>query len=105
MGGFTEKFFKSYSSTLGDYLFPEKDFFEMEANSFVSELMVIHKGNINSPQEFLTLLDTFIPQIIQESLDNPSWSTEKTVNRWENMTKEMIRQRVKQRFYSENVNL
>ncbi len=98
---FTEKFFRTYNSKLGDYLFPEQSFFEIEANHIVSELMVRHKGNIESPQEFLLLLDKFIPEVIQDSIDNPSWSTDKTVSRWENMTKEMIRQRVREKFSSE----
>lgn len=94
-----EKMFTTYSSKLGDDLFPEKTFFEIEAAHFVSELFVRHAGNIDSPQAFLTLLDTFIPEIIQDTLDNPSWSTESTVSRWE-MTKAMIRQRIMQRFPS-----
>ncbi|WP_042857919.1 hypothetical protein [Dickeya sp. NCPPB 3274] len=95
------KHFKMHHSKLGDALFPEETFFEVEARHFVSELLSKHDGNIESAQQFLLLLETFTPEIVQDSIDNPSWSTEKTVSRWENMTKGMIKQRVMQFFSTE----
>ncbi|HFD6165560.1 TPA: hypothetical protein ACF5HI_004093 [Salmonella enterica] len=98
------KSFKSYSSKLGYALFPEHNdntFFDHEARSIVSELLYKHNGNINSAKEFLQLLDSFTPATVQDSIDNPSWVTEREVARWNGMTKSMIINRVKQFFASE----
>ncbi|ELW2866020.1 hypothetical protein QMI71_004415 [Salmonella enterica] len=98
------KSFSSYSSKLGYALFPQKSentFFECEARSIVSELLHKHNGEINSAKEFLYLLESFTPAIVQDSIDNPSWATEKVVGRWNGMTKSMIINRVKQFFASE----
>lgn len=98
------KGFNSYSSKLGYDLFPEhggNTFFDHEARSFVSELFYKHKGKVNSAKEFLLLLDSFTPEMIQHSLDNPSWTTEREVARWNGVTKPMIINKVKQYFASE----
>lgn len=58
-------------------------------------------GGASSPQAFLILLDTFTPEMVQHSIDNPNWSTAQTVSRWENTTKTLIRQRTEQRFAAE----
>ncbi|PHM59493.1 hypothetical protein [Xenorhabdus ishibashii] len=102
--GNTEKFHSSYESKLGNALFPKKEdenYFNHEARSFVSELLHKYDGNINSAKEFIELLENFIPSRIQDEIDNPSWATEKEVNRWENMIKPMIINRVKKFFDSE----
>jgi len=96
----SEKYFQGYSSRLGDFLFPGEDFYDREACHFVSELLARH-GGVSTPQAFLILLDTFTPEMVQHKIDNPDWSTEKTVSRWENMTKKLIRQRTEQRFAAE----
>lgn len=79
----SEKYFQGYSSRLGDYLFPGEDFYDTEARQCMAELLVRH-GGASSPQAFLILLDTFTPEMVQHSIDNPNWSTAQTVSRWEN---------------------
>lgn len=96
----SERYFQGYSSRLGDHLFPGEDFYDREACHFVSELLARH-GGVSTPQAFLILLETFTPEMVQHKIDNPDWSTEKTVSRWENMTKKLIRQRIEQRFAAE----
>lgn len=96
----SEKYFQGYSSRLGEYLFPGEDFYDAEARQYVAELLVRH-GGASTPQAFLTLLETFTPAMVQHKIDNPDWSTEKTVSRWENTTKALIRQRTERRFADE----
>ncbi|WP_210466150.1 hypothetical protein [Pantoea ananatis] len=96
----SEKYFQGYSSRLGDYLFPGEDFHDTEARQYVAELLARH-GGASTPQAFLNLLDTFTPAMVQHRIDNPDWSTEKTVSRWENTTKILIRQRIESRFADE----
>lgn len=96
----SENYFQGYSSRLGDYLFPGKDFYDREACHCVSELLARH-GGACTPQAFLSLLETFTPEMVQHSIDNPDWSTAQTVSRWENTTKKLIRQRTEQRFAAE----
>lgn len=102
---FREKIFKSYSSKLANVLFPDVEnstFFDDEARHYVSELLCKHEENINSPGECLSYLEGFTPEIIQDAIDNPSWSTERQLNRWLNMTKPMIIQRIKNYFNLED---
>ncbi|PHM72309.1 hypothetical protein [Xenorhabdus sp. KJ12.1] len=99
-----EKIYPSYDSKLGDALFPKKEdenYFELEARNFASELLHKYDGNINSAKEFLELLECFTPERIQDVIDNPIWSTESEVNRWNNIIKPMIINKVKQFFDSE----
>lgn len=96
----SEKYFQGYSSRLGDYLFPGEDFYDTEARQCVAELLA-REGDTSTPQAFLNLLDTFMPEMVQHKIDNPDWSTVQTVSRWENTTKKLIRQRTEQRFAAE----
>ncbi|WLS81163.1 hypothetical protein Q3V30_22160 (plasmid) [Erwinia pyri] len=96
----SEKYFQGYSGRLGDYLFPEEGFYDMEARHCVSELLARH-GGASTPQAFLVLLETFTPEMVQHKIDNPDWSTAQTVSRWENTTKKLIRRRTEQRFADE----
>lgn len=96
----SEKYFQGWSSRLGDYLFPGEDFYDMEARQCVAELLERH-GDASTPQAFLNLLETFTPAMVQHKIDNPDWSTEKTISRWESTTKKRIRQRIEGRFADE----
>ncbi|MGP2408053.1 hypothetical protein V2A84_00120 [Yersinia sp. 2553 StPb PI] len=91
----------SFSSKLGDALYPPKSedtFFDMEARSIVSEILYKNNGNIDSAEIFLEKLESYIPDILQNSIDNPSWSTERELDRWHSMTKALIRRRLIQFF-------
>lgn len=46
------------------------------------------------------MLETFVPESVQHSIDNPSWSTGKQIERL-NMAKGLIESRVRERFGSE----
>ncbi|MEN4545915.1 hypothetical protein [Pantoea agglomerans] len=96
----SEKYFQGWSGRLGDYLFSGEEFYDTEARQYVAELLARH-GGAGTPQAFLTLLETFTPEMVQHKIDNPDWSTEKTVSRWENTTKKLIRQRIERRFADE----
>lgn len=96
----SEKYFQGYSSRLGDYLFPGEDFHDTEARQCVAELLARH-GGASTPQAFLNLLETFTPAMVQHHIDTPDWNTEKTISRWENTTKKLIRQRIESRFADE----
>lgn len=96
----SEKYFQGYSSGLGDFLFPGEGFYDSEARHFVSELLA-REGDTSTPQAFLSQLETFTPEMVQHSIDNPDWSTAPTVSRWENTTKTRIRQRTELRFAAE----
>lgn len=98
-----EHFFRSYYSKLGDYLFPvhpDNTYYETEARQYVSELLHRQAVNISSAREFLVLLETFVPESVQHSIDNPSWSTGKQIERL-NIAKSLIERRVHERFDSE----
>ncbi|CAH6267655.1 TPA: hypothetical protein RRG90_005257 [Klebsiella pneumoniae] len=98
-----EHFFRGYYSKLGEYLFPVhpgNSYYETEARQYVSELLHRQAGNISSVREFLALLETFVPESVQFSIDNPSWSTGKQIERL-NMAKSLIERRVRERFHSE----
>lgn len=97
-----EHFFGGYYSKLGDYLFPvhpDNSYYETEARQYISELLHHHAGNISSACEFLVLLEAFVPESVQYSIDNPSWSTGKQIERL-NIAKSLIESRVRERFNS-----
>lgn len=99
----TEHSFRGYYGRMGDYLFPvhpDNSYYDAEARQYISELLHRHAGNINSAREFLALLETFVPESVQHSIDNPSWSTGKQIERL-NMAKGLIESRVRERFGSE----
>ncbi|CAH5762964.1 TPA: hypothetical protein M4196_004639 [Klebsiella variicola] len=99
----TEHSFRGYYGSMGDYLFPvhpDNSYYDAEARQYISELLHSHAGNINSAREFLALLETFVPESVQYSIDNPSWSTGKQMERL-NMAKGLIESRVRERFASE----
>ncbi|MGX5024790.1 hypothetical protein ACWKXN_19630 [Enterobacter sp. UPMP2060] len=98
-----EHFFRGHYSKLGYDLFPvhpDNSYYETEARQYVSELLHNQAGNISSAREFLVLLETFVPESVQNSIDNPSWSTEKQIERL-NIAKSLIESRVRERFHSE----
>lgn len=95
-----EKTYKTYRSWVGDHLFPASKsphdnhaFYEQEANNFVSELLYKEKS-INTAGSLLKSLETFIPESIQDAIDDKTWATEQIVGRWENMIKIFITKRV-----------
>lgn len=98
-----EHFFSGYYSKLGDHLFPinpDNSFYDIQARHYVSELLCRDSGNIDSAREFLALLETFVPESVQHSIDNHSWSTQKQIELL-NLAKILIEQRIRECFPSE----